>query len=237
MGSSSRSQTAIPRSRLSRALSAVTLQEAHLDETAVRVAYRRWAPIYDATFGMFSTKARLNVAEAINQGSGRVLEVGVGTGLSLPTYGRHLDVVGIDLAPEMLDRARERVAGANLDHVSGLYEMDAARLAFPDASFDTAVAMFVMTVVPDPDRVMSELARIVKPGGQVLIVNHFSQTHGIRGAVERGLAPFGDHLGFHPVFDVSRVTGHEKLSLLETRALRPFGFFTMLRLGRRADAG
>lgn len=233
MGSMSRSTT-VSRSALQRAMGALTGQAVQLDETAVRCAYKRWAPVYDYTFGAFSTAGRRSAVEVINQSSGRVLEVGVGTGLSLPQYGRHLDIVGIDLAPEMLEKARTRVAAAGLDHVSGLYEMDAENLAFPDQSFDTVVAMFVMTVVPHPETVMAELARVVKPGGQVLLVNHFSQDDGLRGFIERRMAPFGEQLGWHPLFEVSRVMVCDELALSQTRPLRPMGLFTMLRFERRA---
>ena len=233
MGQMSRS-TAFSRSAFQRAVAAFSGEAVQMDETAVRSAYRRWAPVYDHTFGAFSTAGRRSAVDVINQSNGRVLEVGVGTGLSLPQYGRHLDIVGIDLAPEMLEKARARVAMARLDHVSGLYEMDAEALAFPAQSFDTVVAMFVMTVVPNPEIVMAELARVVKPGGQVLLVNHFSQDEGLRGFIERRMAPFGDRLGWHPLFDVSRVMVCDELVLTQTRPLSPVGLFTMLRFERRA---
>lgn len=200
-----------------------------MNEEAVRTAYRRWAPVYDWTFGAVSNTGRRHAVDVINQGSGRVLEVGVGTGLSLPSYARHLEIVGVDIAPEMLEKARGRVAAHNLDHVAGLYEMDAGSLQFPDGSFDTVVAMYVITVVPDPEQVMRELARVVKPGGQVLLVNHFSQEEGVRGFLERRMAPFSALLGWHPVFELARVTGTERLQLSDRRQLRPFGLFTMLR--------
>ena len=180
---------------------------AQMDEDAIRSAYRRWAPVYDNTFGLVAAEGRKHAVEIINQGQGRVLEVGVGTGLSLPAYRRHLEIVGIDLSPEMLEKARERVAEDRLTHVTGLHEMDAGDLKFPDASFDTVVAMYVMTVVPDPEKVMRELSRVCRPGGEVLIVNHFSAEDGMRGWVERRMAPFADKLGWRPVFDVDRVHG------------------------------
>lgn len=232
MGSFTRSHE-LSKSPFARALSVISGKAVQMDEDAVRTAYRRWAPIYDTTFGRISTAGRRHAVAHINQSSGRVLEVGVGTGLSLPQYGRHLEITGIDLAPEMLEKARERVAANNLDHVTGLHEMDAEKLAFPDASFDTVVAMYVMTVVPNPEAVMRELARVVKPGGQVLLVNHFSQRDGVRGFIERSMAPFGDRLGWHPVFDVSRVMVCDDLELKDTKSLRPLGIFTMLRLERR----
>jgi len=202
---------------------------AQMDETAVKVAYRRWAPVYDHTFGRFTTEGRRHAVEIINQRHGRVLEVGVGTGLSLPNYGRHLEIVGIDLSPEMLDKAREKVAEERLGNVAGLYEMDASALTFGDGSFDTVVAMYVITVVPEPEKVMRELARVTKPGGQVVLVNHFSQDDGVRGWVERRMAPFADKLGWHPVFDVDRVMVCDNLRVFDRRALRPWGLFTMLR--------
>ena len=147
----------------------------------MRDAYRRWAPVYDYTFGAFSTAGRRHAVEIINGSTGRVLEVGVGTGLALPNYKQHLDIVGIDLAPEMLEKARERVKAERLTNVSGLYEMDASNLRFPDNSFDTVAAMYLITVVPDPQKVMLELARVTKPGGEVMLVNHFSQDEGVQG--------------------------------------------------------
>lgn len=206
-----------------------------LDEGAVRDAYRRWAPVYDYTFGAVSTAGRRHAVEIINGGSGRVLEVGVGTGLSLPDYKKHLDIVGIDLAPEMLEKARERVKAEKLVNISGLYEMDASNLRFPDNSFDTVVAMYVITVVPDPQKVMLELARVTKPGGEVMLVNHFSQEQGVRGWVERQMAPFADLVGWHSVFDVSRVMVCDNLKLMDRKSLRPLGIFTMMRFRKEAS--
>ena len=208
-----------------------------MDEADVREAYRRWAPVYDYTFGKISTTGRRHAVEIINSGTGKVLEVGVGTGLSLPEYKPHLEITGIDLAPEMLERARERVAAENLTNVAGLHEMDAGNLQFPDASFDTVVAMYVITVVPDPEKVMRELARVLKPGGEVMLVNHFSQGDGVRGWVERRMAPFADLVGWHSVFDDSRVMVCDDLKLIERRALRPWGLFTMMRFRKEANNG
>lgn len=207
-----------------------------MDESAVLSAYRRWAPIYDHTFGKVAAEGRKHAVEIINTRSGRVLEVGVGTGLSLPMYGRQLEIVGVDLSPEMLEKARARVANEALDNVTGLHEMDAGHLTFPDNAFDTVVAMYVMTVVPEPERVMRELARVCKSGGEVILVNHFSQDEGVRAWVERRMAPFADQLGWRPVFDLNRVLVCEDLKVLERRALRPMGIFTMLRMGKTLPA-
>jgi len=209
---------------------------AAIDEDAVRSAYRRWAPVYDTTFGKVAAEGRKHSVEIINQKSGRVLEVGVGTGLSLPMYKRGLEIVGIDLSPEMLEKARERVAEEGLVNVTGLHEMDAGELEFPAQCFDVVVAMYVMTVVPDPEKVMRELDRVCRPGGEVIIVNHFSQEEGVRGWIERRMAPFADKLGWRPVFDVNRVMVCKDLQLVEKRALRPIGIFTMMRFKKKAEA-
>jgi phosphatidylethanolamine/phosphatidyl-N-methylethanolamine N-methyltransferase len=200
-----------------------------VDATSVRHAYRRWAPVYDYTFGQVAEAGRRHAVKIINEREGSVLEVGVGTGLSLPCYGSHLTITGIDLSPEMLEKARARVERFKLANVAGLHEMDASALEFPDGSFDTVVAMYVMTVVPEPERVMRELERVCAPGGEVILVNHFSQEDGVRGYLERKLAPFADYIGWHSVFSLDQVLVCPDLRLVERRALRPFGLFTMLR--------
>ena len=208
------------------------LKLAGLDHGDVRRAYKRWAPVYDATFGKFVEAGVRQATSRANEFSGRLLEVGVGTGLALPLYDPALRVTGVDLSLDMLRRARERAVKADCANVEALLEMDAEQLEFPDASFEIAVAMYVMTVVPDPVAVMHELARVTKPGGTVLIVNHFSVEKGLRGAVEKRLAGFADVLGWRPEFPVETILVSKRLKLVETRPVRPFGFFTMLEFAR-----
>ena len=208
-----------------------------MDTAAVRDAYRRWAPIYDLTFGKIAEAGRKHAVQIINRRRGRVLEVGVGTGLSLPNYGSHLIITGIDLSPEMLAKAEAKIERHDLDNVAGLHEMDAGALAFPDESFDTVVAMYVMTVVPEPERVMRELERVCATGGEVILVNHFSEDDGVRGFLERRLAPFADLIGWRPVFDLDKVLVCDDLRLAERRSLRPFGLFTMLRFVKEPGFG
>jgi len=213
-------------------MTGVARKLAELDNGDVRRAYRRWAPVYDATFGKFVEAGGKQATARANQFDGRLLEVGVGTGLALPHYKRSLRVTGVDLSPDMLKRARQRIAKARVGNVEALHEMDATKLAFPDASFDIAVAMYVMTVVPEPVAVMEELARVTKPGGTVLIVNHFSVEKGLRGAVEKKLAGFADVLGWRPEFPVKTLLANPRLKLVDKRPVRPFGFFTLLEFKR-----
>lgn len=207
-----------------------------MDVSTVQQAYRRWAPVYDFTFGRVAEAGRKHTVELINHRRGSVLEVGVGTGLSLPGYAPHLEITGIDVSSDMLERAQERVERHGLDNVAALREMDAEELDFPSGKFDTVVAMYVLTVVPDPERVMRELERVCAPGGEVILVNHFSREEGARGWIEQRLDPLSRSLGWHPVFPIERVMGRPGLRLTERRALRPFGLFTMLRFVREPEA-
>ncbi len=200
-----------------------------LDERAVVDAYARWAPIYDPIFGVITARAIRATMKRLNAlPPSRVLEVGVGTGIALPLYRPEHRVTGIDLSPDMLKIARERVARRHLTNVDGIVEMDAAILAFPDAAFDVAVAMFVMSVVPDPARVLGEMRRVVRPGGRIVTVNHFKAEGGARGAIERRLARYGARLGWHPEFAIETVLGHSGLTLVEQRTLPPFRLYTLL---------
>ena len=202
----------------------------------VVAAYARWAPIYDQTFGRITTAGRARAVRAINDlPPGRVLEAGVGTGISLPLYDPAHRVTGIDLSADMLRIARRRVEREGLTHVEAVREMDAGAMDFPDAAFDVAIAMYVITVVPDPDAVMAELTRVVRPGGRVMVLNHFSRPEDDRGPVariERGLAPHGEALGWRPVFPRRVVTRTPGLRLLDDVMLPPLGLFTLLTFER-----
>ncbi|MCP4936519.1 MAG: class I SAM-dependent methyltransferase [bacterium] len=179
---------------------------------------------------------RIRAVKHINNSkAGRVLEVGVGTGLSLPHYRTDLEVTGIDLSPEMLEKAQDRMQNKNLTHVDDLLVMDASDLDFPDNSFDTVVAMFVMTVVPDPVAVMRELQRVCAPGGEVLLVNHFSADEGVRGWVEQKMASFKSTGLWNPEFPVDRVMVCDELELRESYDLHPFGLFKLLSFTKLED--
>lgn len=170
---------------------------------AVKAAYRRYAGVYDAVFGPVLQPGRKAVMQALNLRPGdRVLEVGVGTGLSLPLYPSTVKVTGIDVSAEMLDKARRRVAKRNLTNVEALLEMDAEQTTFAPASFDKIVAMYVMPVVARPARVLEELHRVCKPDGEIYLVNHVRSSNRVVAAFENGLARFSDKIGFHSDFDL-----------------------------------
>ena len=200
---------------------------------AVRTSYRRWAPVYDTTFGAITGAGRRRAVAYVNTRPGRVLEVGVGTGLALPGYDPQLELTGIDYSEEMLAKARAKVAAKGLTQVRELRQMDARTLDFADASFDTVVAMYLVSVVPEPERVVAEMARVCKPGGEVVIVGHFARDTGLLSVLERGFAPLANLIGWHSDFDRARVMGCPDLTVAEERTLPPFGMFTFLRMVRK----
>jgi len=204
---------------------------AALDADSVREAYRRWAGVYDTVFGGVSGVGRRRAVAAVNRLAGpNVLEVGVGTGLALPQYRRDLQIVGIDLSREMLEKARERVASERLGNVRGLLEMDAERMAFADGSFDIAVAMFTASVVPDARRLFAEMSRVVRPGGHLLFVNHFAAEGGPRWWVERAMAPLSRRLGWHPDFALRDLLDPETTRVDSMEPCPPAGIFTLVTL-------
>ena len=199
-------------------------------------AYRRWAPVYDAIFGRLVRAGVKQATTRANAFSGRLLEAGVGTGLALQYYGPQLSVTGIDLSCDMLHRAQMRAAKAGATNIEALLEMDACNMSFADASFDISVATYVLTVVPEPQKAMAELARVTKPGGTVLVVNHFSVDNGMRGSIEKSLAKHATKLGWRPEFPIDTLLTSDKLRLVSIKSVKPLGFFTMLEFKRIGDA-
>ena len=202
-----------------------------LDADSVRAAYARWAGVYDAVFGGVSAFGRRRAVEAVNGlPGGRVLEVGVGTGLALPHYTRAKRITGIDLSAEMLALARQRVRERGLSNVDTLLEVDAEATGFDAGSFDIAVAMFVASVVPHPRALLAEMRRVVRPGGHLLFVNHFAAEGGPRWWAERTLAPASRKLGWHPDFSREALLPPEDMASARFDAVPPLGLFTLVRL-------
>jgi phosphatidylethanolamine/phosphatidyl-N-methylethanolamine N-methyltransferase len=202
-----------------------------LNADDVRAAYRRWARVYDASFGSVSAWARRHAVAAVNRLPGtQVLEVGVGTGLALPRYNADKRVIGIDLSAEMLAHARARVAECNLTNVDALLELDAEATGFEEGRFDIAVAMFVASVVPHPRQLLTEMRRVVRPGGHILFINHFAAERGPRWWVERALAPASRALGWHPDFAVDALFPAADRAAAKLAPMPPLGLFTLAHL-------
>ena len=204
---------------------------APMDADAVRAAYKRQADSYDSWFGLVSKHSRQAAVTAVNQAPGeQVLEVGVGTGLALPLYSPAKRVTGIDLSAEMLLKARARAAALGLRNIEALQEMDAQATTFPDASFDIGVAMFVASVVPKPRLLLAELKRVVKPGGTILLVNHFARARGPIWWVERALAPASSLIGWHPDFKLGHIFEAADLKAARITRMPPVSLFSLVEL-------
>ena len=210
-----------------------------MDRDQVAEAYARWAPIYDIVFGPVFRQGRRAAVKAAESIGGRILEVGVGTGLSLADYGLGTRVVGIDISEPMLEKARKRVATQGLVHVEALEVMDAEHLTVPDAAFDVVVAQYVVTAIPNPERALDEFARVVRPGGEIILTTRIGAETGLRGTLEKWLMPLTRRLGWRTEFPWSRYERWAERSnsvrLLERRALPPLGHFWLLRYLRVAD--
>jgi len=209
---------------------------AELDKAAIAKAYARWAPVYDLVFGAVFERGRKASIAAAERIGGRILEVGVGTGLSLPDYAWSNRITGVDLSAEMLRKAQARVQEHRLTNVEGLAVMDARRLGFQDAVFDVVVAQYVITAVPDPEATLDEFARVVRPGGEIILVNHLGAETGPRALFESWFAPLARRLGWQPEFRWERLVvwaaRHPGVSILERRPMPPLGHFSLIRFGR-----
>jgi phosphatidylethanolamine/phosphatidyl-N-methylethanolamine N-methyltransferase len=168
----------------------------------VERVYDKIAKVYDLTFGPTLHPGRLIALERMGIKAGdKILEVGVGTGINASLYPRHCHVTGIDFSALMLEKARERVAKKGVTNLR-LQEMDAANLTFPDDAFDIVYAPYVISVVSDPVRVVSEMRRVCRPGGKIVILNHFRSRTPVVARVERAISPFTVHIGFKADLDL-----------------------------------
>jgi phosphatidylethanolamine/phosphatidyl-N-methylethanolamine N-methyltransferase len=211
-----------------------------LDKETITKAYARWAPVYDLVFGAVFERGREAAIAAAERIGGRILEVGVGTGISLPDYSHANRICGVDISEPMLQKAMERVSKLDLSHVEGLWVMDAEHLRFPDESFDVVVAQYVITTVPNPEATLDEFARVLRPGGEIVLVNHIGAETGFRRAFEQGFAPVARQLGWRPEFPWGRLAAWVErargMQLIERRPMPPLGHFSLIRFGKDALA-
>ena len=209
---------------------------AELDQATIAKAYARWAPVYDLVFGSVFDRGRKASIAAAERIGGRILEVGVGTGLSLPAYAWTNRLIGVDFSAPMLRKAKERVVEHRLTNVDGLAVMDAQHLGFQDGVFDVVVAQYVITVVPDPEATLDEFARVLKPGGEIILVNHLGAETGLRAVFEQWFAPLARRLGWRPEFRWERLAKwaahHGGVSVIERRPMPPLGHFSLIRFAR-----
>jgi phosphatidylethanolamine/phosphatidyl-N-methylethanolamine N-methyltransferase len=208
-----------------------------MDLKSIKLTYRNYSWIYDFLFGPALAPGRRAAIAAVNVKPGqRVLELGVGTGLSLSAYRPDTRVVGIDVCPEMLEKARRRVAQLDLAHVEALIEMDGERMDFPDHHFDAVVAMYIVGVTPSPARLLAEMRRVCVPGGDIVIVNHFASRHPLIRRFEKAIAPLSAEIGFRTNLDLWTIGGIEDLDRIDVRNVNLFGYAKLLHFRNRSTA-
>ena len=209
-----------------------------MNVTAIGRFYDRFAGVYDHLFDHVFREGRAEAIRALELAPGsRVLEVGVGTGLTLPLYPAGTEVVGIDISQPMLREARERADRENGGKRVGLVRMDAARLAFPDDTFDGVYAPYVVSVVPYPRRVVEEMARVCRPGGKVVIVNHFGSRNRLGAFLEKRLTPLTHFVGFRLDLPVEAILGIPGLELEENRKVNMLKLWRLLVFRKTAVEG
>ena len=210
-----------------------------MDSRGVAEAYGRWAPVYDLVFGPVFKRGRAAAVIAAEQVGGRILEVGVGTGLSLSSYAPTSRVVGVDISEPMLEKARGRVAKQKLRHVESIALMDAETLDFATSSFDVVVAQYVVTAIPNPEKALDEFLRVVRPGGEIILTSRLGAETGVRGTIEKWLMPLTSRMGWRTEFSWARygdwLAASPTARLVERRALPPLGHFWLIRIVKQPD--
>lgn len=200
-----------------------------LSREAVRRVYRFYAPVYDFVFGLLLDSGRAALARAIDPAARRVLEVGVGTGLALKRYPAKAQVVGVDLSEEMLMRAMPRAERLRGARAVDLVCADAEHLPFPDDSFDAITLPYVLSVTPNPQALLRELRRVCRPGGQILILNHFRGAQGM-GLLERMLGRFAHRVGFDSQLDMDSTLGTQDWTREQVQPVNLFGLSRLVLL-------
>lgn len=199
-----------------------------MDLNKIERVYTSYAGVYDQIFGRVFHEGRESAIRNLNvQPNEQVLEVGVGTGLALPMYPRHCSIVGIDLSEGMLAKAKERAQVHQLTHVQ-LHRMDAGAMDFCDDSFDTVVAAYVVTAVPDYRKVVNEMIRVCRPGGRIIMLNHFSNGNKVIAAVEKVLSPLTKHLGWRTDLSLNTVLEGTSLHVASKMRVNPLRLWALV---------
>jgi phosphatidylethanolamine/phosphatidyl-N-methylethanolamine N-methyltransferase len=215
-----------------RALSVAPVGNAFVDRV-----YANLSPIYDVVFGPPLQPGRVAAVRRLRIRPGdQVLEVGVGTGLNASLYPRDCRVTAVDFSASMLEKAYARIEREGLRHVQ-LLEMDAAKLMFADESFDSVCAPYLISVVADPIAVVREMWRVCRPGGRIVILNHFRSAHLLLSRVERAVSPLTVHIGFKADLDLPGFLAQAQLSPVSIEKVnypRLWSLVTCLKDGHRA---
>jgi phosphatidylethanolamine/phosphatidyl-N-methylethanolamine N-methyltransferase len=208
------------------------------DLVGQKKAYESWAPFYDKVYVKFLADGQRKTAAAAAACGPDILEIGVGTGLVLRYYPAHARVVGVDLSTHMLAKAREKVETEGLSQVRCLAAMDACNLGLPDAVFDAVTVPFVITLVPDPEAALTEMRRVLKPGGEIIVASKMGAEAGLLMKIETALAPIVKKVGWSTDFKVSRLRAWAAttpdMQVIDVQPIFPAPFFQLIRIRKAA---
>ena len=203
-------------------------QEVTMNLENLERVYTNYSSVYDQTFGKAFNQSREFAVRGLPiSPNDEVLEVGVGTGIALPLYPAHCKIMGIDLSEGMLKVAQERIDEYRLNHVT-LQRMDAGKMDFKDNSFDLVMAAYVMTAVPDYRKVVSEMIRVCRPGGKIVMLNHFSNGNKLIAAVEKLISPMCQRIGFRTDLSLNHVLESTSLQVTKKEKMNPLRFWYLV---------
>ena len=208
-------------------------QRVPLDTQKVAKVYSAYSGIYDLIFGKIFNDSRMAAIALLDLKTGhRVLEVGVGTGLSLPLYPKDCAIVGMDLTGPMLKKSVKRIKKFGLKHVD-LQQMDASYLAFGDGQFDSVFAAYVISTVPDPGKVLAEMIRVCRPGGKIVLLNHFSNENQFVSRFEKSISPLCSRIGFRSDLSLESLLEESGLTVEQTIKVNPFHYWHIIQCVNR----
>jgi phosphatidylethanolamine/phosphatidyl-N-methylethanolamine N-methyltransferase len=186
-----------------------------MQKEEIKKIYSRYSPVYDLIFGkIFFPRIKIGLTRIGIKEGDRIVEVGVGTGLSLSLYPDSCNMVGIDITRKMLEKAKQKKQKMNLRHID-LLEMDAENMAFADDSFDHALVPFVISVVPNPEKMMAEVKRVTKNNGKIVVINHFNNCSSFLSKIEQLLSPVFIKLGWRSGLTLDLLSNHCDLYIKE----------------------
>lgn len=195
----------------------------------VEKVYDRYSKFYDFIFGKVFHSGREMAPELLKLSAGtQLLEVGVGTGLSLPMLPRNIEITGIDLSENMLEQAKKRVAELGIRNVK-LMKMNALEQEFPDNSFDRVLAAYIVSTVPDPVKLVEEMKRVCRPDGYLVFLNHFHNENPVIRFVESIISPFFYRVGFKTDLDLYRLMENCNLEIETLERIDGFGYWKAVR--------
>jgi len=207
-----------------------------MDAESIDRVYSVFSGFYDIVYGRFFHKSRAEAVRLLEvQAGDQVLEVGIGTGLSLGYYPKSSFITGIDFCAPMLEKGKKRVIENGLKHVE-LRQMDAMKMDFKDNQFDAVFAAYVISTVPDPRQVLSEMIRVCKPLGKIVLLNHFQNGNRLISSCERAISPLCRRLGFRADLPLSALLEGTPLLVEQVGAVKPLNYWKVVQCTNRKSA-